>query len=491
MFKRILIANRGEISSRIISSCKQMGIDTVAVFSDEDRSLPFLNQADFAYRVGNGSANTSYANIDSVIEIAKKANVDAIHTGYGFLTNNIDFYERAKKEKIEIIGCNVDFIKKTKDKLALKELLLDEVNCIKSFKINSDDIKHARQIAEKIGFPLILKPLVGKQAKGVRLVNSMDDFEISLSSSSLETSILTNSQDLIIEKYLAEYKFIEVTVIKDSFNNTVVLPEVDLSIQRRHVSVVAESPSTFLSENVRDKMQVISRKIADVLELQGVANIEFFVKGDNIYFNGITPSLSLEHSLIETVTGIDIIKQQILITSNKKIEYPSKNIKNRGHGFLCRIYAEDPCDFQPSLGTINGLYMPSLHNVKYEYTAQHSWSIPIYYDNMLGKISILGKTREDALRDTRQLLKNHMISGIVTNLGFINKLLEHDMIQDASYSLNFMKNDFVANYENLDNDVKKVMKISTVIRSYNKHLKQGKIVEKIKTSKWSSIGRSL
>ncbi|MCX6113311.1 MAG: ATP-grasp domain-containing protein [Proteobacteria bacterium] len=331
MFKRVLIANRGEIANRIISTCLDLGIEVVAIYSDEDRSLHYLNRADYAYRVGPGPVSLSYKNKDAILAIAKMAEVDCIHAGYGFLSEDADFAKSCKDNKIEFIGSNYDVLKKSENKLNMRALAkkLD----IKSVPCSQEavkDIVSAKKTAKELGYPVMIKPVSGSHARGIRRVESEDGLEKALAASKIEAGITLSNDSLLIEKGVEKAKNIEVSVLRDNSGHILILPEVDCSIQRGYLKIVAETPAPTMDDKTRKTIKEAAAKLAEGIGLIGLASFEFLVNKDGIFFLEVNPRLTVEHSITEMVTGLDLVKYQFMISAGEKLDIYEKELKCRG-----------------------------------------------------------------------------------------------------------------------------------------------------------------
>jgi acetyl-CoA carboxylase, biotin carboxylase subunit len=477
MFKRVLIANRGEIANRIISTCLDLGIETVAIYSDDDRSLHYLNRADYAYRVGEGDASSSYKNREAVLAIAKIAEVDCIHAGYGFLAEDKEFARLCKEQKIEFIGSNYELLVRSENKIKLRELaeklgVKTVPHCTKPLL----NISEAKQEAKKIGYPVMIKPVCGLHGRGLRRVEDAEAFEQAFSATKLEASIVLDDDSVLIEQALDGAKHIEVPVLRDKKGHVLALPELDCSVQRLYTKIVAETPSSSISEKTRTCLRESASKIAKGIELVGLATFEFLVKGEDVYFLEITPRLTVEHSITEMVTGFDLVKYQFLISSDDELDVYEKDLKCRGTAMQCRIYAEDPQSFEPYSGVVDDMFVPMGPHVRHEIVAHSNWFVPIHYDHMLAKMSVWGRDRAIVIRKMTHLLRDYFYSGIITNIPLQRQIFSHKSMINGTYDVDFMRKDFVFNREELPQNYDTAMTIATAIRVFKKE-------EKIRGSK--------
>lgn len=435
--KKVIVANRGEIASRAIWSLRSLGIETIAVYSKEDRSLPFLNNADYAYEIGSGAASKTYENIDAILDIKKQTGADAVYIGYGFLYDSKELIDKAN-----LIAPKEDFIDIVKDKFELRKRLKQllekhNIKTIESVKlkdfqdlekaIKDNKVKHHEQT-------VIIKPNTGKYAKAIFIIEKSKIKETQLSGSQMEASILGfDTTDFILEEYLQDYKEISVLALRDKTGNITVLPEVDTTIAKSFSWQIAETPS-LISDKVREKIFESVKEIAEKLNLVGLMNLEFFVKEETIYFNEINSGLSVWYSLVEQVSQIDIIKEQVRIFNGEELKH-NKVLKPRGNAIMFKVFAENPVDATPSFGTVDDIFIPIIPNIRVEYTAFPAWKIPIHYDNMLGKISLWSNTREEMLNAAKYLLEKHLLSGVETNVSRLSQIIKTKDFSEGKYSI--------------------------------------------------------
>ncbi len=467
MFKRVLIANRGEVANRIISTCLDLGIETVAIYSDDDRSLHYLNRADHAYRVGSGAVSSSYKNQDAVMAIAKMSQADCLHPGYGFLAEEPNFAKLCKEHQVEFIGSNEIMLKNLGNKLYVRSIAkkagIRTVDCgEKAFK----DVEDARAAADKLGYPVFVKPVCGMHARGVRRVDDPKGFEKAFLATQIEGNVLLNDSSVLVERALVNSRHIEVPVLRDKMGRVLCLPELDCSIQRNYHKIVAETPAPNLDEKLRKEIKESAAKLASELNVEGLASFEFLVKDGVAYFLEVNPRLSVEHSVTELVTGLDLVKQQFLISMGKPLELFGKEFRNRGLAIQCRIYAEDPETYEPYMGVVNDVFVPMGPNVRHELIAHSGWQIPIHYDNMLAKMSVWDNERKTIVNKMTHLLKDYFYSGIITNIPLMRQIFGTKQMLEGTYNVDFMREDFVFKKPEPPKNYKTALAIASAIRVY-------------------------
>ncbi len=469
MFKRVLIANRGEVANRIISSCLDLGIETVAIYSEDDRSLHYLNRADQAYYIGKGPVSSSYKNMDAIIAVAKMANVDCIHPGYGFLADSFEFAKLCADNNITFIGPDAKQLEFVGNKSKLRELAKkNNINVVPCSSSVVNNVKDGLALAKELGYPVLIKPVCGTHARGLRRIDNEAGFEKAFLATQIESNVVLNDNSLILEKYIEGAKHIEVPILRDKGGRVLCLPELDCSIQRRYLKIMAETPAANINDELRKKLKEYSIKLAEALNFIGLGTFEYLVKGQNLYLLEINPRLTVEHSVTELVTSFDVVKQQFLIFAGEPLELHSKEIKCRGTAIQCRIYAEDPETFEPKIGTVNDVFLPMGPNVRHELIAHSGWKIPIHYNHMLAKMSVWGVDRATVINKMTHLLKDYFYSGIITNIPLQRQIFGSKPMKDGSYDIDFMKGNFVFNKQEVPDNFKDAMKMATAIRVYKK-----------------------
>jgi len=440
MFKKILIANRGEIALRIIRTCHEMGIKTVAVYSTADKDSLHVKFADEAICIGPPASKDSYLNIANIIAAAEITNADAIHPGYGFLSENARFSEICQLNKIKFIGPTPEMINAMGDKNNAKETAKKAgVPVIPGSDGLLENVEHAKSIAKEIGYPVILKATAGGGGKGMRVVWEEDQLESAFNTATTEAQAAFGNGAVYMEKFIEEPRHIEIQVIGDQYGKVCHLSERDCSIQRRHQKLVEETPSPFMTPELRDKMGEAAIKIASAINYEGVGTIEFLVdKHGNFYFMEMNTRIQVEHPITEEVINYDLIREQILVAAGVPIS--GKNYYPQLHAIECRINAEDPFnDFKPSPGKITTLHTPGGHGVRVDSHIYSGYVIPPYYDSMVGKLITVAQTREEAIAKMHRALSEYVIEGIKTTIPFHLKLMENEDFKKGNYSTKFLE----------------------------------------------------
>jgi acetyl-CoA carboxylase biotin carboxylase subunit len=440
MFKKILIANRGEIAMRIIRTCKEMGIKTVAVYSTADQESLHVRFADEAVCIGPAPSSESYLKIPNIIAAAEITNADAIHPGYGFLSENSKFSKICAEHKIKFIGPSPEMIEKMGDKAtAVSTMNMAKVPTIPGSGGAIDLEEEALKISNKIGFPVMIKASAGGGGKGMRAVWNKSDFSKSWSSAKQEASAAFGNDDMYIEKLIEEPRHIEIQIIADQFGNVSHLSERDCSIQRRHQKLTEETPSPFMTSRLRDKMGKAAVKAAKFINYEGVGTIEFLVDSKkNFYFMEMNTRIQVEHPITEQVIDYDLIKEQIKVASGAKVS--GNNYYPKLHSIECRINAEDPLNnFRPSPGKITNLHLPGGHGVRVDTHVYGGYTISPNYDSMIAKIITTDRERGEAINKMRRALDEFIIEGIKTTVPFHRKLMDDPNYLKGIYTTKFME----------------------------------------------------
>ncbi len=416
--KKVLIANRGEIALRIMRCCRDLGIQTVAVYSTADRDLKHVRLADEAVCIGPPSSLESYLNIPAIIAAAEITGADAIHPGYGFLAENADFAERVESSGFVFIGPTADTIRIMGDKVsAIKEMRAAGVPCVPgSDGPLGDDSAENRRLAEEIGYPIIIKASGGGGGRGMRVVHNSEELETSIAMTRNEASVAFNNPVVYMEKFLTTPRHIEFQVIADTHGNAIHLAERDCSLQRRHQKVVEEAPAPGIDEATRQDMGKRCTDACKRIGYRGAGTFEFLYENGGFYFIEMNTRVQVEHPVTEMITGVDIIKQQILVAEGRELSYKQEDIVVNGHAFECRINAEDPETFMPSPGTITQYHAPGGLGVRMDTHIYNGYKVPPNYDSMIAKLIVKGMTRETAMSRMRGALSEVFIDGIVTNI---------------------------------------------------------------------------
>ena len=439
MFKKILIANRGEIAMRIIRTCKEMGIKTVAVYSTADKdSLP-VRFADEAVCIGPPMSSKSYLSIPNIIAAAEITNADAIHPGYGFLSENEKFSKVCQEHGIKFIGALPEQIAGMGDKATAKATMIKAgVPCIPGSKGLIKDVKEALSNAELVKYPVILKATAGGGGKGMRIVWQADEMQAAWDSARQEASAAFGNDGIYMEKFIQEPRHIEIQIAGDQYGNACHMSERDCSIQRRHQKLVEETPSPFMTDELRERMGTAAIKAAKAVKYEGVGTVEFLVdKNRDFYFMEMNTRIQVEHTITEEVINFDLIKEQIKIAAGEKIS--GKNYLPLMHAIQCRINAEDPHnDFRPSPGKIVQYHSPGGHGVRIDTHVYAGYSIPPHYDSMISKLIVVAQTREEAILKMKRALDEYIIEGVKTTIPFHQKLMENEAFQSGNFTTKFM-----------------------------------------------------
>ncbi|MDB4381227.1 acetyl-CoA carboxylase biotin carboxylase subunit [Mariniblastus sp.] len=429
MFQRILIANRGEIALRIIRACKEMGIETVAIFSEGDRGSAYLELADEAYCVGNARSNESYLRIEQIISAAEVANAEAIHPGYGFMAENAHFNEVCRASNIEFIGPTPQAMQMLGDKNEARALARKaEVPVVPGSAGLIENVNDAIKTAAEIGYPVLVKATAGGGGKGMRIAESEDDLTNALEQAAQEAEAAFGNAGVYLEKFVALPRHVEVQVLADTHGNVVHLWERDCSTQRRHQKLIEESPAPTLPPNVRKSICDAAVRMIKNANYYNAATVEFIVDKDhNFYFIEVNARIQVEHPVSEMVTGIDLIQQQIKIAAGEKLSFTQDEIECNGVSIECRINAEDPSNnFSPSPGTIESICIPGGLGVRFDTHVHAGYTVPPYYDSMVGKLIVHQPTRKQAIACMIRCLDELRIKGIKTTVPFQKSVLEHE-----------------------------------------------------------------
>jgi len=438
MFKKILIANRGEIALRVLRACRELDIKTVAIHSEADESSMHVRMADESVCVGPSSAQSSYLNIPAIITAATITNVDAIHPGYGFLSENQRFAEIIEEHNIKFIGPKSEHIKTMGNKITAKKIM--DKNKVPTIP-GLNDLRDKRKIQDfinKVKLPIIIKAASGGGGKGMRIVNNISELEKLISSAKIESKKSFNDDTVYLEKYLTTPKHIEIQILADNHGNVITLGERDCSIQRKHQKLIEESPSTVLSKKERMTISNLCKKAIKSIEYEGVGTMEFLYENNNFYFMEMNTRLQVEHPVTEMVTSIDLVKQQILVAYGEKLSLIQENIKIFGHSIECRINAEHPKTFIPSPGTINQYHQPGGLGVRVDSAMYQGYKVPPHYDSMIAKLITYGETREICIQKMKGALEEYIILGIDTNIKLHQKIIQSEEFKSGKYDINYM-----------------------------------------------------
>jgi acetyl-CoA carboxylase biotin carboxylase subunit len=440
MFKKVLIANRGEIALRVIRTCREMGIKTVAVYSTADRDSLHVKFADEAVCIGKPQSSDSYLNIPHLMAACEITNADAIHPGYGFLAENAKFSAICAGHNIKFIGPTPDMITRMGDKMTAKETMIAAgVPVIPGSEGLLGSVEEARRLAKEMGFPVILKATAGGGGKGMRVVWEDSEMERAYNNAKAEAAASFKNDGIYMEKFVEEPRHIEIQIAGDQFGTVCHLGERDCSIQRRHQKLVEESPSPFMTSDLRQKMGEAAKKAAQAINYESVGTVEFLVdKHRNFYFMEMNTRIQVEHCVTEEVINYDLIKEQIKIAMGEKIS--GRDYEPQLHAIECRINAEDPYnDFRPSPGKITVLHQPGGHGVRVDSHAYAGYVIPPYYDSMIGKLITVAQTRHEAIDTMYRALSEYVIEGVKTTIPFHLQLMQDDKFRSGDFTTKFLE----------------------------------------------------
>jgi acetyl-CoA carboxylase biotin carboxylase subunit len=441
MFKKVLVANRGEIALRVIRTCREMGIKTVAVYSTADRESLHVKFADEAVCIGKPQSADSYLNIANIMAAAEITNADAIHPGYGFLAENAKFSQICADHGIKFIGPTPEMINKMGDKITAKETMIKAgVPVVPGGEGLLESVEQTKALAREVGYPVILKATAGGGGKGMRVVWEESEIEKAYTTAKMEAAASFKNDGIYMEKFVEEPRHIEIQVAGDQYGNVCHLSERDCSIQRRHQKLVEESPSPFMTPELRQKMGEAAIRAASAINYESVGTIEFLVdKHRNFYFMEMNTRIQVEHCVTEEVINFDLIKEQIKIAMGEKIS--GRNYEPTMHAIECRINAEDPYnDFRPSPGKITTLFTPGGHGVRVDSHVYAGYVIPPYYDSMIGKLITVAQTREEAIDTMYRALSEYVIEGIKTTIPFHLQLMQNEDFRKGNFTTKFLEN---------------------------------------------------
>lgn len=445
MFKKVLIANRGEIAIRVTRACRELGVNSVAVFSDADRESLHVFLADEAYNIGPAPSIESYLKMDKIIEVAKKSGADAIHPGYGFLSENSDFVRKCQEAGINFIGPTPENMDAMGDKLSAKALMKKaKVPTVPGSDGAVETVEQAREVIAQIGLPVIIKASAGGGGKGMRVVKSESEIESAFRACRSEGQNYFADPTVYIEKFVTDPKHIEIQVFGDKHGNVVHLFERECSVQRRHQKIIEESPSPSVPAEVRMKMGEAAVRAAREISYVGAGTIEFIFDNSTkeFYFMEMNTRLQVEHPITEIVTGIDLVKEQIHVALGHPLSFKQSDLKQKGHAIEVRICAEDPISYKPSPGLIRACRHPQGPFVRCDSYAYPGYEVPIYYDPMIAKVITWGETREEAIARMDRALSEFILSGIKSNIVLHKSILKHPRFLDGTYTTQFLEKNF-------------------------------------------------
>ena len=441
MFNKILVANRGEIAVRIIRACREMGIQTVAVYSEADRNALHVDLADEAVCIGPAKAKDSYLNEENIISATVLTKAEAIHPGFGFLAENSKFAEMCRECQIAFIGPEPEVIETMGDKARARQIMLEAgIPVVPGVNGRLKDYTHAAQVAEKIGYPVMIKAAAGGGGRGIRIVKSRDELQIAYDTARSEAGAAFGDDTVYMEKYLEEPRHIEFQILADHYGHVIHLGERDCSIQRRNQKVIEEAPSMILSPELRTEIGKAAVLAAKTVGYKNAGTVEFLVdKNGAFYFMEMNTRIQVEHPVTEMVTGLDIVQEQIKIAAGQRLNLTQEDIKLKGHAIECRINAENPAlGFKPSPGKVSVLLWPGGNGVRLDSALYHGYEIPPLYDSMLAKLITWGANRDEALAKMQRALSELVIEGIDTNIDFLFQILNNDNYIDGHFDTSFV-----------------------------------------------------
>lgn len=443
--KKILVANRGEIAIRVMRTAREMGIKTVAIYSEADRNAPHTRYADEAVLIGPPPSNQSYLNMDKIIETAQAMNVDGIHPGYGFLSENATFARKVTDAGMKFIGPSPQAIEVMGSKLAAKAAVSKyDIPMVPGTEEAITDIEAAKEIALEIGFPILIKASAGGGGKGMRIVEEPKDFVEQMDRAVSEAKSAFGDGSVFIEKYVTKPRHIEIQILADEHGNILYLFERECSVQRRHQKVVEEAPSAVVSPEMRKQMGEAAVDVARACKYTGAGTVEFLVDADlNFYFLEMNTRLQVEHPVTEYITGLDLVREQINIARGETLAYRQEDLQMKGHAIELRVYAEDPTNnFLPDIGNLETYRPPQGPGIRVDDGFEEGMDIPIYYDPMLSKLITYGKTREQAMDRMIEAIDNYKVTGVTTTLLFGKYVMQHEAFRSGNFDTHFVQNHF-------------------------------------------------
>ncbi len=493
-FKKVLIANRGEISIRITRACRELGILSVAVFSDADRESLHVFLADEAYNIGPAPSKESYLNIDRIIEVAKAANVDAVHPGYGFLSENPNFIRAVEDAGITFIGPTVENIESMGDKISAKALMKKaNVPTVPGSDGPVETVEEAEKVIKEISYPVIIKASAGGGGKGMRVVHKHSELESAFRACRSEGTNYFGDGTVYIERFVTDPKHIEIQVFGDQFGNVIHLYERECSVQRRHQKIIEEAPSPSLTPELRIKMGESAVRAAKLINYIGAGTLEFIFDNQTkeFYFMEMNTRLQVEHPITELTTSVDLVREQLMVAMGHPLSLKQSDVIQKGHAIEVRICAEDPITFKPSPGVIRACRHPQGPFLRVDSYIYPGYQVPIYYDPMMAKIITWGETRDEAIRRMQRSLTEFILTGVKSNIVLHKTILDHPQFLDGSYTTQFIEKNFeVAEPELFKLVDDKVFLIAAAITAYQD--RKSKDVRQLNlASHWKKIGRKL
>ena len=475
--KKILIANRGEIAIRVMKTAQKMGIKTVAVYSDADRGAPHVRFADEAVLLGAAPSSESYLVMDKVIQAAKDTGADAIHPGYGFLSENAKFAQLVENAGIIFVGPKPHAIEVMGDKLAAKEAVRDyDIPMVPGIEEAITDVALAKKVAKEIGFPILIKASAGGGGKGMRVVDNLEELPEQMDRAISEAKAAFGDGSVFIEKYVSSPRHIEIQILADMHGNTVHLFERECSVQRRHQKVVEEAPSAVLTPEIRKTMGEAAIKVAKACDYIGAGTVEFLLdEHKNFYFLEMNTRLQVEHPVSELIAGVDLVEQQIKVARGEQLQFTQDDLEIKGHALEVRVYAEDPLEnFMPSIGTLSTYKPPLGEGIRVDDGFEEGMEVPIYYDPMISKLITYGKDRAEAIQLMIKAIDNYKVEGVATTLPFGKFVCEHQAFTSGNFDTHFVKNYYSA--KKLENQYEEEREIAAMV-ALQLYLKNKKVLK--------------
>ena len=484
MFKKILIANRGEIAVRIIRACRELGIISAAIYSDADKTSLHTRLADESYYIGNSPAHDSYLNKEKIIKLALEIGADAVHPGYGFFAENSEFIRECEKNKITFIGPSSKSVYLMGSKTEARKIMANnKVPIVPGTTESIKSIKDGLKISEEIGYPVLLKASAGGGGKGMRRINSSKEFEAAFEATKREALKAFANDDIYIEKFIENPRHIEVQIFGDQQGNYVHLFERECSIQRRHQKIIEEAPSSFVDEITREKITTAAVNAAKACDYFNAGTVEFLMDAQkNFYFLEMNTRLQVEHPVTELITGLDLVKEQISIATGNKLSFKQKDLKINGHALECRIYAEDPANnFLPSTGPILSYSPPSGPGVRVDSGFDNGSQITVHYDPLISKLVCWSDTRQSAINRMLRALSEYIIGGLITNISFLKIIIDHPSFRKGDININFLNDQFMSSIKNFENN-KEMREIENTAAIFAAILKSNSSVNNLRSN---------
>ena len=441
MFRKVLIANRGEIAVRIIRACRELGIPTVAIYSQADANSLHVRLATEAYCIGPAKSADSYLSIPAIMSAAMVSGADAIHPGYGFMSERADFAKKKKKQGIKFIGPSSEAMRKMGDKATARKTMIENNVPVTPGTGIVHSVEEVQEFGNKVGYPIILKATAGGGGKGMRVCRNDEDVQLNMELCQAEAKNFFGNPDVYAEKFLENPRHIEVQILGDSYGNVVHLGERDCSIQRRHQKLLEEAPSPAINEETRQEMGAAAVRAAKAINYEGAGTCEFLLDHDGKwYFMEMNTRIQVEHCVTEMISQVDLVREQILVASGEKLSYTQDDIKLYGHAIECRINAENPAkNFMPNPGTISGYLAPGGFGIRVDSHVYQDYEIPPYYDSMIGKLICWGRNRNEARRRMYRALKEYVVTGVETTIPFHQAIIEDEVFMSGKFNTGFIE----------------------------------------------------